>query len=221
MSTAAAVQVALLGLPNTGKSTLYNRLTGGHAHVANWPGLTVELLRGSLPADADGRPYDLVDLPGIHDLSGSSEDEEIVRRFLSVNCPDLAVVVLNASHADTQLRLALELQATGLPLILALNMGDEAQRFGVRIDHQRLEAELGLPVLVISARQGRASKCCWNVSTGLPGSSQGLPDCCQRRSWRRTGPAWWRAASKATTDRIRIPSGTDLIGCCYTRCWDS
>ncbi|MCP9825525.1 ferrous iron transport protein B [Synechococcus sp. EJ6-Ellesmere] len=154
MTTASAVQVALLGLPNTGKSTLYNKLTGGHAHVANWPGLTVELLRGSLPADAAGRPYDLIDLPGIHDLRGSSEDEAVVRRFLSATRPDLAVVVLNASHANTQLRLALELQATGLPLILALNMGDEAQRYGVRIDHQRLAADLGLPVLVISARRG-------------------------------------------------------------------
>lgn len=155
MTTAAAVQVALLGLPNTGKSTLYNRLTGGHARVANWPGLTVELLRGSLPADASGRPYELIDLPGIHDLHGSSEDEAIVRRFLSATRPDLAVVVLNASRTDTQLRLALELEATGLPMILALNMGDEAQRFGVRIDHDRLADALGLPVLVLSARQGQ------------------------------------------------------------------
>ena len=132
MTNATAVQVALLGMPNTGKSTLYNKLTGGHARVANWPGLTVDLLRGSLPADSCGRPFDLIDLPGIHDLRGSSEDEAIVRRFLSATRPDLAVVVLNASHADTQLRLALELQATGLPLILALNMGDEARRFGVQ-----------------------------------------------------------------------------------------
>lgn len=155
MTAAAAVQVALLGLPNTGKSTLYNRLTGGHARVANWPGLTVELLRGSLPPDASGRPYELIDLPGIHDLHGSSEDEAIVRRFLSATRPDLAVVVLNASRSDTQLRLALELEATGLPMILALNMGDEAKRFGVRIDHQRLAEALGLPVLVLSARQGQ------------------------------------------------------------------
>ncbi len=180
MTTATAVQVALLGLPNTGKSTLYNRLTGGHAHVANWPGLTVELLRGSLPADADGRPFDLIDLPGIHDLRGSSEDEAIVRRFLSATRPDLAVVVLNASHADTQLRLALELQATGLPLILALNMGDEAQRFGVRIDHQRLAADLGLPVLVISARQGEGLEMLLERIHGFaqlqPGPARLLPE---------------------------------------------
>jgi ferrous iron transport protein B len=70
-----AITVALLGMPNTGKSTLYNRLTGGNAQIANWPGLTVELLRGAMPADRSGRAYQLVDLPGIHDLSGSSEDE--------------------------------------------------------------------------------------------------------------------------------------------------
>ncbi len=149
-----AVQVALLGMPNTGKSTLYNRLTGGHAHVANWPGLTVELLRGELPADASGRAYELIDLPGIHDLSGSSEDEAIVRRYLAATPPDLAVVVLNASRVDTQLRLALELGATGLPLVIALNMSDEASRFGVSVDHRRLAEELRLPVVPISARQG-------------------------------------------------------------------
>ncbi len=148
-----AVQVALLGMPNTGKSTLFNRLTGGHAHVANWPGLTVELQQGPLPADADGRAYALIDLPGIHDLSGSSEDEAVVRRFLTTEPPDLAVVVLNASQADSQLRLALELRATGLPLLVALNMSDEAARFGIRVDAQALERELGLPVLAISARR--------------------------------------------------------------------
>lgn len=70
-----AITVALLGMPNTSKSTLYNRLTGGNAQIANWPGLTVELLRGAMPADRSGRAYQLVGLPGIHDLSGSSEDE--------------------------------------------------------------------------------------------------------------------------------------------------
>ena len=73
-SDGAGVQIALLGMPNTGKSTLFNRLTGGNAQIANWPGLTVELLRGPLPDDGHGTTYELVDLPGIHDLSGSSED---------------------------------------------------------------------------------------------------------------------------------------------------
>jgi ferrous iron transport protein B len=149
------VRVALLGMPNTGKSTLFNALTGGEAQVANWPGLTVELLRGSLPADASGRPYELIDLPGIHDLLGSSEDEAIVRRFLAETPPDLAVVVLNASRVDSQLRLALEVLATGLPTLIALNMSDEAARFGVLVDQGRLSEELQRPVVAISARRNQ------------------------------------------------------------------
>jgi ferrous iron transport protein B len=147
-------QVALIGMPNTGKSTLYNKLTGGRAHVANWPGLTVDLLRGELPSDACGHHYQLVDLPGIHDLKGSSEDEAIVRRYLAASPPDLIVLVLNTSCAATQLRLALELRAAGLPFIVALNMSDEAARFGVQVNAARLSEELQLPVVAISARNG-------------------------------------------------------------------
>jgi len=147
--------VALLGLPNTGKSTLYNRLTGGNAQIANWPGLTVELLRGTMPNDRPGHPTTLVDLPGIHDLSGSSEDEAIVQRFLRNTPPDLLLVVLNASQVTGQLRLVLQLRQQGLPMIVALNMSDEARRLGIAIDHHRLAADLGVPVVAISARHNQ------------------------------------------------------------------
>ena len=147
-----AATVALLGLPNTGKSTLYSRLTGRHAHIANWPGLTVDLLRGDLPNAADGRRFQLVDLPGIHDLGASSEDEAIVRRFLERTPPDLALVVINASQITTQLSLALQVQALGIPMLLALNMSDEALRFGIRIDARELGRRLGIPVVAINAR---------------------------------------------------------------------
>ena len=147
-----AISVALVGLPNTGKSTLFNRLTGGNAHIANWPGLTVDLQRGSIRAGRDGRPWDVVDLPGIHDLSGGSEDEAIVQRFLSITPPDLLVVVVNASQIASQLRLVLQLGSVGLPMVLALNMSDEAPRFGVAIDTEAMAGELGCPVVAISAR---------------------------------------------------------------------
>jgi len=147
-----AISVALVGLPNTGKSTLFNRLTGGNAHIANWPGLTVDLQRGSIRAGRDGRPWDVVDLPGIHDLSGGSEDEAIVQRFLSMTPPDLLVVVVNASQIASQLRLVLQLGSVGLPMVLALNMSDEAPRFGVAIDTEAMAGELGCPVVAISAR---------------------------------------------------------------------
>jgi ferrous iron transport protein B len=151
--------VALLGMPNCGKSTLFNALTRGHAHIANWPGLTVDLQRGTLPADPERRPYELVDLPGIHDLSGSSEDEAVVQRFLRQNPPDLLLVVLNASQIASQLRLLLQIQALALPVVVALNMSDEARRFGLVIDHEGLSAELGLPLLPVSAKhhQGLAT----------------------------------------------------------------
>jgi ferrous iron transport protein B len=147
------VRVALLGLPNTGKSTLFNALTGGNAQIANWPGLTMDLLRGGLPADSRGFAYELVDLPGIHDLSGSSEDEAIVQRFLRNSPPEVVVVVLNASQISGQLRLVLQIRALGLPLVVALNMSDEAQRFGIAIDHDGLSKALDVPVLPVSAKR--------------------------------------------------------------------
>jgi ferrous iron transport protein B len=144
--------VALLGMPNTGKSTLYNRLTGGNAQIANWPGLTVELMRGAMPSDRAGTPYQLVDLPGIHDLSGSSEDEAVVQRFLCHTPPDLVLVVLNSTQITSQLRFLLQVQALGLPMVVALNMSDESDRFGIRIDAGGLAKELGVPVVSICAR---------------------------------------------------------------------
>ena len=153
MNAPGTTVVALLGMPNTGKSTLFNRLTGGHARMGNWPGLTVDLLHGRLPADADGHPFELVDLPGVYDLSGSSEDEAIVQRFLRETPPDLLVLVVNATQVARQLRLVLQLREAGVPTLLALNMSDEARRFGVRIDHGGLAEALALPVLPVSARR--------------------------------------------------------------------
>lgn len=150
----ASARIAFLGMPNTGKSTLFNALTGGHAQIGNWPGLTVDLMIAGL--EFEGGSLQCVDLPGIYDLGGLSEDEAVVRRFLADTPLQLLVVVLNASQLDRQLRLVLQLRALGLPLVLALNMIDEARRFGVTVDPQALEAALDLPVLPISAkyRQG-------------------------------------------------------------------
>jgi len=150
---AGQATVAVLGMPNTGKSTFFSQLTGSHAHIGNWPGLTVDLLQADL--DLEGRTAQLVDLPGIYDLRGHSEDEAVVRRFLESTPIDLVVVILNASQIDRQLRLALQVRQLGLPALLLLNMADEARRFGVVIDAERLGAELGLPVLLVSAKYRR------------------------------------------------------------------
>ena len=146
--------IAVIGMPNTGKSTLFNRLTGHHAQIGNWPGLTVDLLQADL--QLGGRRVQLVDLPGLYDLRGHSDDEAVVRRFLEHTPVDLVLVVLNASQLDRQLRLALQVHALGLPAVVALNMADEAARFGVRLNVAALREALGQPVLPLSAkyRQG-------------------------------------------------------------------
>jgi len=145
--------IAVLGMPNTGKSTLFNKLTGSHAHIGNWPGITVDLMQASL--ELAGRNAQLIDLPGIYDLRGHSEDEAVVRRFLASTAIDLVVVILNASQLDRQLRLALQVQELGLPTLVLLNMADEAKRFGVSINLPALSEHLGLPVLLVSAKYGR------------------------------------------------------------------
>jgi len=210
---AGTAVVALVGMPNTGKSTLFNRLTGGHAHIANWPGLTVDLLRGRLPADREGRPFELVDLPGVHDLSGRSEDEAIVQRFLRDTPPDLLLLVLNATQVASQLRLVLQLRETGLPMVLALNMSDEARRFGVRIDHGGLAQALALPVLPVSARrhEGMADLlgaihqgCRPSQEEGIPGPAERQPDDTVRLAGREPS-----VEGRGTDPLLPIPFGAD------------
>src|SRR5512139_547274 len=145
-------RVALLGMPNTGKSTLFNRLTGSHARVGNWPGVTVDLSTAKVLVG--GHMVELVDLPGLYDLHGFSDDELVVRHFLEAAPVDAVAVILNSSQVDRQLALALQVKALGLPTLVVLNMADEARRYGIEIDTARLETGLGAPVAPISARFG-------------------------------------------------------------------
>ena len=145
-------RVALLGMPNTGKSTLFNRLTGSHARVGNWPGVTVDLATARVLVG--GHMVELVDLPGLYDLHGFSDDELVARHFLEAARVDAVIVVLNSSQVDRQLALALQVKALGVATIVFLNMADEAKRFGIEIDNERLSAGLGLPVAPLSARFG-------------------------------------------------------------------
>jgi len=145
-------RIALLGMPNTGKSTLFNRLTGASARVGNWPGVTVDLLAAKIVLGAD--MVEVVDLPGIYDLHGFSDDEHVVRKFLENNPVDLVCVILNAAQLDHQLGLALQLRHLGLNTVALVNMFDEAQQLGIRIDPERLAKGLQCPVHLISARQG-------------------------------------------------------------------
>lgn len=149
----AKKRIALVGMPNTGKSTLFNRLTGAGAHVGNWPGLTVELLSARLLLGDS--MVELVDLPGLHNLHGFSEDERVARHFIETQEVNGLLVVLNAMQLDRQLSLVLQLKELGLPLYLALNMSDEAVSRGVKIDVALLEKRLDMPVSMVSAKHGQ------------------------------------------------------------------
>ena len=145
-------RIALLGMPNTGKSTLFNRLSGASARVGNWPGITVDLM--SAKVLMGGHIAELIDLPGLYDLHGFSDDEQVVRHFLSNHHVDLVMIVLNSSQIDRQLSLALQIKQLGLPTILLLNMQDEAKRAGITIDTDAMAKQLGFPVTTISAKYG-------------------------------------------------------------------
>ncbi len=145
-------RVALLGQPNTGKSMLFNRLTGASAFVGNWPGITVDLLQNTM--EFNGQQVQFVDLPGIYNLEGYSDDEKVVSRFLTTWPVDMVVVVLNAAQIDRQILMALQVKALGIPAIVMLNMADEARQFGIEIDANGLSQRLGLPVHLISAKYG-------------------------------------------------------------------
>jgi ferrous iron transport protein B len=153
VSTAGLKQIAVLGMPNTGKSTFFNRLTGANASIGNWPGITVDLLVAKIKLGL--QEIQVVDLPGIYDLRGFSEDEEVVRRFLETNPVHLVIIILNATQLDRQISLALQIKHLGLPALLLLNMADEAPKFGVQIEPDQISRHLGMPVLPISAKYGQ------------------------------------------------------------------
>jgi ferrous iron transport protein B len=145
-------RVALVGMPNTGKSTFFNRVTGASARVGNWPGITVDLYASRVLLGGD--MVEIVDLPGIYDLHGFSDDERIVRHFLEEAAVDLVAVLVNAAQIDRQLALALQLKHLGLPVAVLLNMADEAKQLGIRIDTAVLAREIGLPAALLSAKHG-------------------------------------------------------------------
>ncbi|KIC56363.1 iron transporter FeoB [Brevundimonas nasdae] len=152
-------RVALVGNPNSGKTALFNALTGAHQKVANYAGVTVERKEGLIRA-ASGRTMSVLDLPGTYSLRARSPDEEVTRdavlgRLAGETPPDVVVCVADATNLRLVLRLILELKAVGRPLVLALNMYDIAQRQGLRIDLERLRDELGVPIITTVATRKR------------------------------------------------------------------
>ncbi|MGE5385451.1 MAG: ferrous iron transport protein B [Betaproteobacteria bacterium] len=145
-------RIAFIGMPNTGKSTLFSRLTGVNAKVANWPGMTVDLL--SARTILGGRTTEMVDLPGLYSLHGFGEDERLVRHFLEQEPVSLLLVVLNAVQIERQLPLVLQMKALQLPIVVVLNMADEAANQGIHLDVERLSVMLEVPVRLVSAKRG-------------------------------------------------------------------
>jgi len=157
---AAAPSLSLIGVPNCGKTALFNRLTGSRQKVANYPGVTVERKEGRFVGPRTGRSYRLIDLPGAYSLEPTSLDEAIARdvvlgRHASEPPPDLLVCVVDATNLRLNLRLVLELKRIGRPMLVALNMSDVAQRRGYRLDRAALERALGIPVIeTVAVRAG-------------------------------------------------------------------
>ncbi len=169
--------VAVVGPPNSGKTTLYNRLTGLRQKVGNFPGVTVEHHLGHV-RDADGNEVALIDLPGIYSLVPKSEDERVAIDVLNGNMPGMArpdavIVVLNSNNLNTHLVLAGRVIALGLPTLVLLNMADELQKLDGGVDVLALARQLGTPVALVSATTGFGLEAVTNFLTS--GSSAPEP----------------------------------------------
>ena len=153
MSILNTPTIALIGNPNSGKTTLFNNLTGAHQKVGNWPGVTVEKKTGRIPmGDSVGN---LVDLPGIYSLEQDFQglDEKIARSFLENESVDLIINIIDTSNLNRNLVLTEQLLELNKPMIVVLNMQDVAEQQGIKVDAQALEERLGIPVVNTTASQ--------------------------------------------------------------------
>jgi ferrous iron transport protein B len=166
-----SLKIALAGNPNSGKTTVFNNLTGGRQHVGNWPGVTVEKKEGRFTHNT--REITVVDLPGIYGLTAYSLDERIARDFLLREKPDAVVVVIDASNLERNLYLVTQLLELGAEVILDLNMMDMVRNKGVEIDTKKLSVVLGIPVVETAAHRGEGMEA---LREAITDASEEKPD---------------------------------------------
>lgn len=145
--------VALVGNPNSGKTTLFNQLTGSKQHVGNWPGVTIEKKVGTFTYEE--HEITLVDLPGIYSMSPYSIEEVVSRDYIMDEHPDLIINIVDGTNLERNLYLSMQLKELGLPMVLAVNMVDELVQKGIELNIGQLSRELNTPVVAISARSGQ------------------------------------------------------------------
>jgi ferrous iron transport protein B len=144
--------IALAGNPNSGKSTLFNALTGARQHVGNWPGKTVEKKEGTWRHN--GQAYEVVDLPGTYSLTAYSLEEIIARDYIVDDHPDVVVTVVDSANLERNLYLVVQILEMGAKVVVALNMSDIADSRGLKIDVSKLSQALGAPVVPTVASKG-------------------------------------------------------------------
>ena len=142
------IRIALAGNPNSGKTTLFNALTGSNQFVGNWPGVTVEKKEGKLK---NHDSVTIVDLPGIYSLSPYSQEEVIAREYLVKEKPEAILNIIDGTNLERNLYLTTQLMEMGIPMVLAINMSDVVRKNGDKIDTKELSKRLGYPVFEISA----------------------------------------------------------------------
>lgn len=146
-------KIAIVGSPNVGKSVVFNNLTGSYATVSNYPGTTVEVSRGKCRIGEF--EFEVIDTPGMYSLLPVTEEERVARTLLFKECPEIILHIVDAKNLERMLPLTLQLLEARLPLILVLNIMDEAEELGLEIDLKHLEQELNIPVVAAVSTTGR------------------------------------------------------------------
>ena len=207
--------IAIIGNPNSGKTTLFNRLTGSNQHVGNWPGVTVDRKTGHVCHDGMG--IDIVDLPGIYSLSPYTQEEIIAREYVLSDELDGILNIVDAANIERNLYLTLQLISLGLPMVVALGFMDDVRAQGVEINVKELERRLGVPVVPISAKKGE------NIHDLLDELAHGMcapaqqPTCCGRC---RCGNAACRF-TRPSCSRATRSCGRNTAATCRARCASS